>query len=220
MPRPARTYTPELIENGRYRYEETDEFVHLIAGDFGVSRSHFDRLVNLWGWKRRSSRPPVGVPSARRLLMKVERAADVQAQITIASEIPTSADAVEAANLPGDVPPPNPAVMAERLEREIENELRALELRRIRLASLPQSIADAQKTAQTLSSLTHTLAEVRRLRRIDVQIAGSNDGVDFDMPADIDEFRRGLARRIEAFVRSRSDEPILGPGEPPGATSS
>ncbi len=29
---------------------------------------------------------------------------------------------------------------------------------------------------------------------------------DYDMPADIDEFRNELARRIDAFVASRTDE--------------
>jgi hypothetical protein len=39
MPRPPQAFTPELMESGRYRYEQTDEYVHLIAQDFGISRS-------------------------------------------------------------------------------------------------------------------------------------------------------------------------------------
>ena len=61
----------------------------------------------------------------------------------------------------------------------------------------------SERSARTLAILTQTLHALQRLR------AGSlpeqETPHDDDMPRDIDEFRRDLARRIDAFVASRTD---------------
>ncbi len=69
---------------------------------------------------------------------------------------------------------------------------------RDRLKNEPQSRVAAERTARTLSTLTDTLQKLQRL-----QCAVPANGSDYDMPADIDEFRNELARRIDAFVESR-----------------
>jgi hypothetical protein len=99
--------------------------------------------------------------------------------------------------------------MAERLERAVDEELRVVET--MHLVGGPHSRVDAERTARTLASLTDTLHRVRRLRPPETPATGSDD---FDIPADIDEFRRTLAQRIENFVRSRRDDAVSPAGDP------
>jgi hypothetical protein len=81
---------------------------------------------------------------------------------------------------------------------------------RAHLIHEPQSPVDAERTARTLSTLTETL---QKLRRMQCALTGTgpenNDHDDHDhadeLPLDIDEFRRELARRIDEFVASRAD---------------
>jgi hypothetical protein len=81
------------------------------------------------------------------------------------------------------------------------NELTVVEALRDRLKNEPQTPVAAERTARTLSTLTDTLQKLQRL-----QCAAPANGPDYDMPADIDEFRNELARRINAFVDSRIGE--------------
>jgi hypothetical protein len=85
-------------------------------------------------------------------------------------------------------------------------ELTTVEAMRAQLKALPRRPLDAERTARTLSSLTDTLQKLQRLRASaalsEKPIARNDD--DDDMPADIDEFRIDLARRIDAFVASRT----------------
>jgi molecular chaperone GrpE (heat shock protein) len=108
--------------------------------------------------------------------------------------------AVQAPAAPADeLPPFSNAV--ERLYRAVLEELSAVENLRTRLKREPLSAIDAERTARTVSSLTETLQKLQRL-----QCAAPQSGsFDDDMPADIDEFRRELARRIEIFVASRTN---------------
>jgi hypothetical protein len=87
------------------------------------------------------------------------------------------------------------------------NELTVVESLRDRLKNEPQSRVAAERTARTLSTLTDTLQKLQRL-----QCAVPANGPDYDIPADIDEFRNELARRIEAFIASRTG---AGDGEEP-----
>jgi hypothetical protein len=85
-----------------------------------------------------------------------------------------------------------------RLHRAVLEELRAVEAMRAKLKRNP---ADAERTARTLSSLTETL---QKLQRLQYTLPETELKDDDDMPADIDEFRNELARRINAFVDSRT----------------
>lgn len=212
MPRSPQTFTPELMESGRYRYEQTDEFVHLIAQDFGVSRCHFDRLVTRWGWMKRKDRPPRGLPPAQRILKEAKEAVQAEAD----SALPRPDD-VEGGGQTNEGPP-DPAAgqgsLAERLERAVEKELAAVEFMRAQYGPMPQPPTDAERTARTLATLTDTLFKVQRLRLPQMQMTGPDDFD--DLPADIDEFRHALARRIETFVRSRTGASLSYGGEPSG----
>jgi len=89
----------------------------------------------------------------------------------------------------------------DRFEKAVREELASVEATRARLKGLPRRPREAETTARTLSSLTETLQKLQRLRCA-VPFSGSDDD---DMPADIDEFRKELARRIDAFVASRTE---------------
>jgi hypothetical protein len=99
-------------------------------------------------------------------------------------------------NLP--LPPPGNTIL--RLRRAVLEELRAVEAMRAKLKRNP---VDAERTARTLSSLTETL---QKLQRLQCTLPETELKDDDDMPADIDEFRNELARRINAFVDSRIGE--------------
>lgn len=217
--RPPRRYTPELIENGRRRYEETDESQHSIAADFGVHRKTLDRLAKEWGWTLRKDRPPRDLPPALRLHAQAEQAIVSQIE-TGANPEKFSPDGIESASAAanaGGVAPARVSV-AEQLEREVEEQLASVRTMRAQAGPLPLGSADAERTARTLQTLTETLSKVRRLRAPATQLTGSDDFD--DMRGDIDEFRRTLARRIETFVRGRTDGALPSAGESPGSGSS
>jgi hypothetical protein len=71
---------------------------------------------------------------------------------------------------------------------------------RARMKNTPQSPSDAERTARTLGSLTDTLHKLQRMSCAIPQAADYDD-----MPTDIDAFRIDLARRIDAFVASRTE---------------
>jgi hypothetical protein len=66
-----RTYTPELLANGRRRFEHTDESVTSIAADFGIHHYSLIRLAKREGWVRHA-RPQRTLPRAARLLAQAE----------------------------------------------------------------------------------------------------------------------------------------------------
>jgi hypothetical protein len=112
------------------------------------------------------------------------------------------------------LPPPGEPIM--RLYRAVLKELGAVEAMRARLKREPQNPADAERTARTLSSLTETL---QKLQRLQCTLPETELKDDDDMPVDIDEFRRELARRIRAFVESRTERGhVDGAGIPPLAS--
>ena len=112
------------------------------------------------------------------------------------------------------LPPPGDTIM--RLHRAVLEELGAVEAMRARLKREPHDPADAERTARTLSSLTETLQKLQRLQCA-LQETGFKD--DDDMPVDIDEFRKELARRIRVFVESRTERGhVEGAGTPPLAS--
>lgn len=107
-----------------------------------------------------------------------------------------------------------------QVERTIERELGAIDAILAQLASGGEPTPASERTARTLASLTRTLKEVQRLRAAEAEerkksAAAADDDMpeDDDLPRDIDEFRRELARRIDAFVASRTDAELPETGE-------
>jgi hypothetical protein len=107
---------------------------------------------------------------------------------------------------------------AARIEQLVLKELAAEEAVRARLRHAPRPAADAERSARTLAILTQTLQNLQRLRAGQDSL-GPPDDDDDDMPADLDEFRYELARRIDAFVASRTDERDAEPGDEAGGVA-
>jgi hypothetical protein len=187
-----RTYTPELLANGRYRYEQTAEQVATIAADFGIHPGSLRRLGQRLGWVRYDMAPRA-LPAAARLMAEAAR-------IETLSRPPdgeTPAAATE------DIAGFDVTVIA-RLERQVMEELATVEAMRAQLKGLPRRPRDAETTARTLTALTDTLQKLQRLRCAVPQTGPNHDDIS-DMPADLDAFREALAQRIEKFLASRTD---------------
>jgi hypothetical protein len=208
------TYTPELLANGRYRYERTDESLISIASDFGVHRNTFSALAVREGWAR-YKRPPRDLLPAAKLLAEANDLNDPPSAAAAAPiEENTELQQARSTENGPALPPPADTIM--RLHRAVLEELGAVEAMRARLKREPQDPADAERTARTLSSLTETLQKLQRLQCTLPQTELKDDD---DMPADIDEFRRELARRIRVFVEGRTERGhVEGAGTPPLAS--
>jgi hypothetical protein len=207
------TYTPELLANGRYRYERTDESLISIASDFGVHRNTFSALVEREGWVR-YKRPPRDLSPAAKLLAQANDLNDPPSAAAAPIEENTELQRPGSAENGPALPVPGDTIM--RLHRAVLEELGAVEAMRARLKREPQDPADAERTARTLSSLTETL---QKLQRLQCTLPETELKDDDDMPVDIDEFRRELARRIRVFVESRTERGhVDGAGTPPLAS--
>jgi len=220
-----KTFTPELIANGRRRYEETDEPLTSIAADFGVHVRTLRDYMRQWDWTPRSRRPPVGLSPLAGLL---EESKEIPPPSAPAAAGGGGADAaapdaaVQDASAAQAPPPSGPApaapeawaerraAMVERLSSAIEAELGAVERLRAQLGAQPLSPADSERTARALETIMRTLREVDRLRFTPAALAAAEEAD--DLPRDLDEFRRALAERIEAFVRSRTEPAVSGAG--------
>jgi hypothetical protein len=202
---PAYGLSPEALEYVRQRYENTDDWVSIIAADVRKSRATIYNIAKAQGWTLRKDRPPQGLPQALKL--------DIEAADAVDNKAPDAGDRSarpEAALDPLSIPA--------RLEAALEEELRKVESLRGETAARGKRSIEAERVARTLATLTETLFKVRRLRQPG-SISGSNDD---DLPADPDAFRLALAERIEAFVRSRIGEDVRErgqrkDGEPPAS---
>jgi hypothetical protein len=115
-----------------------------------------------------------------------------------------------AARAAQELSPEQIADTAEALHAAARKLLADVEASRAQLAGMPQSPIDQERTARTYANLTATLQKLAPLR---CRVAHSESHTDHDyddMPADLDEFRRDLARRIDAFVASRMDPGAAG----------
>jgi hypothetical protein len=213
MPR----YAPDLVASVIDDYLHTGKPVGLIARDHAIGERDVTRIRHAAGLPPRRTRvrnlPPAmeGLVEARALLRaSVGRAKldSAHAETSVpATEQPDDNRAGTAPSLtrtaqsadPGAPLPALPAI--DRIERLVEQELAAEEAGRAQFGLLPRAPGDAERCARTLAILTRTLHALARLRGGATEQGLRHD--DDDMPADIDEFRRDLARRIEAFLESR-----------------
>lgn len=207
----ARGFTPAAIENVRQRYEETNESLEAIARDFDCHRSSIERLARVHGWMLRKHRVARDLPAALQLDLAVAHVLHTATNADSSAERPVP----EISTADAERPLVEPS-LALRLELAVARELEKVEALRAETGSASRRTVEAERIARTLSALTQTLFKVRRLREPGSSIADEHD----QFPVDADEFRLELARRIDAFVRSRSDAGLAQPDEPPGAASS
>ena len=170
-------YTPEFLAEARRRVEQTTESMTSIAGKFGMHHSVLSKLIERERWVRpEAALRRRGLSPAMRLAAETDALADAPA-------------------------PPDPAAL-DRIERAVLAELATVETMRASLDKEPLRPIDAERTARTLSIHAETLAKLRRHRLAAAPHGGPDH--DDDFPADIDAFRIDLARRIDAFVASRT----------------
>ena len=94
--------------------------------------------------------------------------------------------------------------IAQALLAEVQRQI--AELNAMRAQGKPLAIAERERVARTLAVLTRTLHLLQAMR-CGAPLTESHADNDYDdMPADIDEFRNQLARRIATFMESRPDE--------------
>jgi AcrR family transcriptional regulator len=93
---------------------------------------------------------------------------------------------------------PDRQTLAARIQHSIERELDAIE--KVLDLLQPQNGNEAERAARTLAALARTLREVANL---DTDPSAEPDDDDDAGPRDMDEFRRDLARRMEAIVAAR-----------------
>ena len=185
-------FSPELEARGRYLFEETDAAMADIAFELGIHKGTVPVVARRRGWKRYVP-PPRDVLPATRILVEAE-------SLEHQRETAQSGPEAERAQPDGANGESERAVVA-RLRRAVLDELTVVESLRDRLKNEPQSQVAAERTARTLSILTDTVQKLQRL-----QYAVPASGSLYDIPADIDEFRNELARRIDEMVSSWSDE--------------
>ncbi|WP_408090851.1 hypothetical protein [Rhodoplanes sp. SY1] len=213
-----RVWTPELLAALRHSVETTDRALSAIAKAHAIPRSTFYSLVRREGWHRPGADPHAepARASAQPCARKTSRPrARKKARRPRSCRAPAAAREPTASPPPPSlVAPPSTSDLAERLERAVAREIAALEASRsappepagtVRKSTAQRSAAsDTERVVRSLERLTDTLAKVRRLRE---PVPSDPDD---DLPRDIDEFRRVLARRIEQLVRGGADRDDAG----------
>lgn len=195
-------YQPELLAAVRHDYLNSDKTLVQIAADYRINARDISRMRELEGWPARYARIR-RVPQLTQALQETQALAAQHADPSPAPATHAGGDATE---------PPSNASAIERIERLVEQELAAEERARTELGASSRRRADAERCARTLATLTQTLHALARLRGGLAPDTGSDH--DDNMPADIDEFRHELARRIRAFVQSRTGGSACGAGRP------
>lgn len=201
-------FTPEQIAQGRWMYEKSGVPIHDIAAFFGIARNTLHNRINEWGWEKRRYDAPV--QPDRRLPVRPD---------TPAPGEPAGVDAASDQSAPRDPPTREPApplrligkiardapvaertALALRLQSAVERELSAID--RV-LATLGRADSlEAERAARVLASLARTLREIVTLST--PESAADDDADDDAIPRDMDEFRRELARRMDAFASARA----------------
>lgn len=197
-------FTGSVIAAVRQRYEETDQLIVSIAAEFGVGERTIGRWISAHGWRKRSLRTR-GLPVALQLLEEAKKLAASSQEAPPTPTLPFSGR--------GSSPPPEQASPIDRLEALAVLEIDAEEAAHAQRLGKHSVAKASERSARTLATLTQTLHTLQRMRAglpaehesISDDDFARDDITRDDMPADIDEFRRDLARRIDAFVASRTD---------------
>ena len=201
-------YSPELVASVVHDYVHTDKPTRQIAADHHIDERDVTRIRHAEGVPTRRAR-------VRALPPEMHEAHEITKRLKAAAHLGTAADAhaknVAPSALNGPAPSIAPSLSGEseqdlralvaRLVRLVEQELAAEEATRTELGLLARTPTEAERCARIVASMTRSLRELVRLHAGLAPEQGRNN--DHDIPADIDEFRRALARRIEACLESR-----------------
>lgn len=220
-------FSSELLADGKRRYETTPESLDSIALDFSSNRSTLRNVAKREKWVRYVP-PPRGLSRAAEIAAKAEaleaEVLEAEALSALSSPPPERGRSPSEARREGVISAPQetPSLtlplsgggngawsMRERIDalrNAVDEEIAAVRALRAKLKGVPHGPETAGRTSRTLADLTSTL---ERLHRLEIG-APQHDGQDAydDMPADLDEFRLDLARRIAAFMESRPDDGV------------
>jgi hypothetical protein len=219
----ALPYTPEFLESLRRRYEETRESLNSIGAEFGLDPQTVSRIARRAGWRMRSALRHL--PEHVRLAELVKQSAHSRASGNPAwipacagtsDEVPGANELAETKVVDARDKPGHDELSAlARLERLVLRELEIEEAQRAALGTTPRPPAEAAHKARAYATLLQTIQAIERARNGGPLPAGHPDEPADPAPRDLDEFRLALARRIDAFVESRTDaRPTEGSGEP------
>jgi len=196
-------YSPELAASVLHDYVHTDKPTAQIAADHQINERDVTRIRHAAGVPTRRARVRALPPPMRELH---------EAAIRLKAEAPPIAPADAAGELdaaPGADTPLRPRAEAglptliARVQRLVEQELAAEEATRAELGMLARTPTESERCARTVASMTRTLHVLLRMRASAAPEQGPSNADDY--PADIDAFRDEFARRIDAFVASRTD---------------
>ena len=218
-PSPRRTrLSAELQAHARRLFEQTEQPATHIALDCGVDESVLRRMAKREGWVRYVV-PPRGLPPVAKLLADVEAlektVRDGRHPEVLAEGEPRRMDA-RAVALRGSAPARlAPQGDGEDAERDLQQDItRCIAVVMAHIDAFEDTRRNGRlvpkqhlANARAISVLTEAFNKLQRLR---ADLSGSinndpNDANTFsDTPADPDAFRDELARRIRAFVASRT----------------
>jgi len=184
---------PELVAEGKRLYERTLTPMRDIAAMMGVSRRTLEKRARQWNWRPRKV---TGRPIE---LLHAMRGAAVAAATDPARPVEANGEPVSAQRR---------MAIAERIQDVVERHLAAVE--RVLAVLGPSDQAEAERTSRTLGGLSRTLREVAALNQ--PEQAPPNEADDDPIPSDMDEFRRELARRINALIDARQRDAGGGAG--------
>ena len=194
-------YTATIIAELRQHYVHGNEPLHSIAAQFQIGTRSLQRLATEQGWPKRSERVR-DLPDAMQLLERAK---------ALPPALPAPKNAAEGDQQSAGADTPSSALSA-------ADEIEALVREKVAVERAAQaairghargSNAESERSARTLATLARTLEVLARIRS---GLSPENESPDDDdMPLDLEEFRFELARRIDAFVKSRT-EPADGDG--------
>jgi hypothetical protein len=180
----------------RYDYERTDRPIEDICAEHGISSGTLRDRMRRWNWtRRRAPIPPQGPPPA-----PATQREPVPPPMAAPENCPDAPCMPASPPLAagGDAGAPDDGAVVPRLQGAVARVLPAIEAAVARLAAAPAHPHEMERAARSLAALTRSLRELNGL--LDRHQPVPYD----DLPEDMDAFRHALARRMEAFVASRT----------------
>lgn len=210
--------TPEAGAKIHHEYEHTDRPLEDICAEHGISVPKLRYRIKCWAWNRRKlpiprqGPPPVAMrPSVTSVFHPPPPGEGEEVPADATAPVHPTREVFAAGQYDDPLPPKEreqnaPAAIVPRLQGAVAQVLPAIEAIIARLAGGADNPRTMEQASRALGSLTRTL---RQLNALLAEHKGRLDAAHpyaDDMPEDLDEFRLELARQIEAFVASRTNE--------------
>jgi len=204
-------YAEDFLAALRQRYEQTDQPMRSLAREFSIGISTLSSLVERHGWVKRSQRKrgrpeATLVSEAQALMDSLQTRGGVIADggLAFSLEAPPDPSPPRAARVEG-----GEQTAAERIEALLLKEIAAEEVAREALGNEPRLRTEADACARRLAVMTQTLQTLQKIREAQPRANARCQCSEYDdLPDDLDALRDELARRIEAFMETHTDEEL------------